>query len=283
LDIGVVTRSFPELSNRECAELMARNGFRSTELCFSQTDAKYWVYNGRCDISALTDARAREIIEIYRGQGIQVAAIGVFTNLLEPDERGLDANIEYFERHMEIAAANDVPFVSTETGFIPGKRGVQLETYESTFARLVLSFQRLAVAAYRQGVHVCLESCVLDPVPSAKRTRDFIAQVGSDRIKVLLDPANLIANSSEEDMFRYLAPHVGYFHGKDRKVNDAKGRIVGDGDIDWPLFLELYHKHAEGVPFILEYVNAGNCVEVRDRVLAADARRRNGSAREKTT
>ena len=174
---------------------------------------------------------------------------------------------------MEIAAANGVPYVSTETGFVPGHRGVQLETYESAFARLVQSFQRLAIAAARQDVRVCLESCVLDPVPSAKRTRDFIAQVGSDRIKVLLDPANLIANSSEEDMFRYLSPHVGYFHGKDRKVNDAKGRVVGDGDIDWPLFLELYHRHNPGVPFILEYVNADNFCEVRDRVLEADKQR----------
>jgi sugar phosphate isomerase/epimerase len=277
VDVGVVTRSFPQLSNRETADLLARNGFRWTELCFSQTDSSYWVYNGRSDISSLTDERAREIIEAYRRRGVEVTAIGVFTNLLEPDERELDENIDTFERHMEIAEANGVPYLSTETGFVPGARGVRLETYESDFARLVLSFQRLAVAAARHGVHVCLESCVLDPIPSAKRTRDFIAQVGSDRIKVLLDPANLIANSSEEDMFRYLAPHIGYFHGKDRKVNDAKGRVVGDGDIDWPLFLDLYHEHCEGVPFLLEYVNAENFVAIRDRVLELDRRR--GEAR----
>jgi len=270
LDIGVVTRSFPQLSNRETADLLANAGFRWIELCFVQTDSKYWVYNGRSDLAGLTDERARAIIDTYRERGIEVTAIGVFTNLLEPDERELDANIDTFERHMEIAAANGVPYVSTETGFVPGRRGVQLDTYESAFAQLVQSFQRLAVAAFRQGVHVCLEPCVLDPVPSAKRTRDFIAQVGSDRIKVLIDPANLIANSSEEDMFRYLSPHVGYFHGKDRKVNDAKGRVVGEGDIDWPLFLDLYHGHTEGVPFILEYVNADNFREARDRVLEAD-------------
>ena len=72
-------------------------------------------------------------------------------------------------------------------------------------------------------------------------------------------------------MFRYLAPHVAYFHGKDRKVNDRGGRVVGDGDIDWPLFLRLYHRHTEGVPFILEYVNTNDFLKIRDRVLAADA------------
>jgi len=276
MDVGVVSRSFPKLSNREVADLLASNGFRWTELCFKQTDSDYWVYNGRSDIAALTDKRAREIVGVYRDRNVEVSVIGVFTNLLEPDDRELEANIAYFERHMQIASACGVPYVATETGFIPGKRGVQFETYESAFSRLLDSFSRLATLAERYGVWVCLESCVLDPIPSAKRARDFIEQVkarsGVDRIKVLLDPANLIANSSEEDMFRYLLPHLGYFHGKDRKVNDASGRVVGDGDIDWPLFLELYHRHAEGVPFILEYVNMDNFRQVRDRVLEADRR-----------
>jgi sugar phosphate isomerase/epimerase len=273
MDLGVVTRSFPQLSNREVADLLAANGFRWTELCFKQTDSDYWVYNGRSDLSDMRNERSRQIVETYRSAGIEVSCIGVFTNLLEPDDEELEANLRYFERHMEIAAYNGVPFVATETGFVPGKRGVQLETYESAFARLVASFKRLCDLAERHGVEVCLEACVLDPIPSAKRARDFIAQVGSSRLKVLLDPANYIANSDEEDMFKYLAPHIGYLHGKDRHVNDAKGRLVGDGDIDWPLFLHLYHRHAEGKPFIFEYVTIETFLTARDRILAADRER----------
>ena len=270
MDVGVVTRSFPELTNRETAELLAASGFKWTELCFSQTDSKYWVYNGRSDLSDFSDARSRTVVAEYTDRGIAVSAIGVYTNLLEPDETELKKNLAYFERLMEIAATNDVPYVATECGFIPGQRGVRLETYESAFQRLVDNFGWLADRAARHGVVVALEPCVLDVVPSAKRTADFIAQVGSDRVGVVLDPANLIANSSEEDMFRYLAPHIAYFHGKDRKVNDVKGRVVGDGDIDWALFLSLYHRHTDGYPFILEYVKRDNFCSIRDRVLAAD-------------
>jgi sugar phosphate isomerase/epimerase len=71
-------------------------------------------------------------------------------------------------------------------------------------------------------------------------------------------------------MFRHLAPHIAYIHGKDRKVNDAVGRSLGDGDIDWPLFLGLWRRHAEGVPFVLEYVGAADLRKIRDRVLAAE-------------
>ncbi|CAG7597857.1 hypothetical protein PAESOLCIP111_00179 [Paenibacillus solanacearum] len=270
MDVGVVSRSFRQLTNREAAELIATNGFAWTELCFSQTDSNYWVYNGRSDLSELTDARSKEIVETYRSQGVSVPSLGVFTNLLEPDDEEWERNLAYFERHMQIAALNGIPYVATECGFVKGARGVQADRYETAYQRLVDSFRRLAAMAERYGVHVALEPCVLDVVPSAKRTADFIKEVGSDRVRVLLDPANLIANSSEEDMFRYLAPHIAYFHGKDRKVNDAYGRAVGDGDIDWPVFLKLYHTYTEGVPFILEYVTADNFCEIRDRVLAAD-------------
>lgn len=272
MNIGVVTRSFPELTNDETAKLMSESGLTSTELCFSQTDSNYWVYNGRSDVSELTNEKGKQIVRTYRDNGISVTSIGVFTNLLEPDEKELGQNLDYFDRMMEIASINEVPYVSTECGFIPGKRGVQFETYESAFTRFVETFKVLADKAAKYNVHVALEPCVLDIVPSAKRTADFIDQVGSDRIRVLLDPANLIANSSEEDMFHYLAPHIGYFHGKDRKVNDARGRVVGDGDINWSLFLDLYHRHADGVPFILEYVNRRNFRDICDRVLEVDKR-----------
>ena len=255
------------MKNRDIAVFLSRNGFKWTELCFASIDAKYWVYNGRSDISTLTEDRAAELVSDYRSRGVEVTSIGVFTNLIEPDEQELAQNLAYFEAHMAIASQNQIPYVATECGFIPGRRGICADTYESDFQRLISSLKWLVQKAEEYNVAIALEPCVLDVVPSAKRMRDLIEQVESDRLKVLLDPANLIANSSEEDMFNYLAPHIAYFHGKDRKVNDTYGRVFGDGDIDWPLFFNLYHNYTPGVPFILEYVNIDNVCEIRDRVL----------------
>jgi len=271
MDVGVVTRSFGQLSNEETADLLAEKGFRWTELCFSQTDSKYWVYNGRSDLSDMTDERSQTVVETYRGRGVEVPVLGVFTNLIDPDDSEREQNLLYFERMMQIAAVNGIPTVVTECGFIPGARGVNADIYEEVFERLLNSFRWLLERAETYDLDVALEPCVIDIVPSAKRTADFISQLGSPRVKVLLDPANLIANSSEEDMFRHLTPHIAYFHGKDRKVNDRTGQLVGDGDVNWPLFLKLYHEHTEDFPFILEYVNINNFCEIRDRVLAFDA------------
>ncbi len=271
MKIGVVSRSFAGMSSHETARRIAEAGFASTELCFAFTDANFWVYNGWKDLAELTDEKAREIVETFRREGVEVASLGAFSSLLEPDEALMERNLALYERYIQLAAANGVPAVATETGFVPGRRGIQADTYEKDFSYFKQNLCRVLEAAERYGVDIALEPCVLDVVPSAKRARDLIAQCGSERLKILLDPANLIAASDEEDMFKYLAPHVSYFHGKDRKVNDTYGRLLGDGDINWPKFFALYHKHCEGKPFILEYVNNDNCEAIRERALAFDS------------
>jgi sugar phosphate isomerase/epimerase len=208
MNAGITTRSFSGMSTENAAKAMSQTGFKCTELCFSQSDFNYWVYNGQGKIDHLVPENAKNVVDIYNKHGIEVSALGVFTNLIEPDDAILNSNIEYFIRHMEFAAFSGIKYVSTECGFIPGNRGVQAHTYETVFERLKQSIIRLATAAKEFDLYIALEPCVIDIIPSAKRMKDFIEQIESDRLKVLLDPANLIANSSEEDMFRYLSPYI---------------------------------------------------------------------------
>ena len=105
--VGVVSRSFPEMTNEQTADFMKENGFPTTELCLSATDSKYWTYNGTSDLSDLTDERFASICEIYRSRGIELSALGVFTNLIEPDE----------EKRADIAKGG---LVLTGRGVLPG-------------------------------------------------------------------------------------------------------------------------------------------------------------------
>ena len=268
--VGVVSRSFPGYDNVQVADYMKEHGFLTTELCLTATDSDYWRYNSTSDLSSLTDERFAEICGIYRSRGIELVSLGVFTNLIEPDDAKRDVTLAYFKRHIELAGKNGIPYVSTECGFDPEKRGILTTFYESAINRIKDSLRILLEECDRWNVDIALETCVIDVIPSAKRARAILAQVNHPRLKILLDPANLIANSSEEDMYRYLSDKIAYFHGKDRHVNDTMGCALGDGDIDWVRFLRLYHQYNEGAPFILEYVNPDTMCAVRDRALAFD-------------
>ncbi|MBE6952802.1 MAG: sugar phosphate isomerase/epimerase [Ruminococcaceae bacterium] len=270
LNFGITTRSFNGLSAEACAARMREIGLKCTELCFVFSDLNCWAYNGVADISVLTSETVRSAVETIRAAGVEIVSLGVFSNLLEPDAEKLEQVFAYYRRFIELAAENHIPYIATENGFVPGQRGICADTFESKFIYFRDNMVRLADMAAEYGVSVAFEPCVLDLTPSAKRTRDFLLQCGRENLKILLDPANMIANCDEEDMFKYLAPYVAYFHGKDRHVNDTYGCNLGDGEIDWAKFLSLYHRHTDGRPFILEYVKNEDCEEIRDRTFAFD-------------
>ncbi|MBR4942208.1 MAG: sugar phosphate isomerase/epimerase [Clostridia bacterium] len=272
LKVGMVTRSLFGFSVEDCAAKLAEFGFTSTEFCFTFPEMNLWLYNGAADMSPVTDEWAENAAKIFRDKGIELVSVGAFTNPNEADPDKFNDVCNCFEGYCRIARAMGIPYVSTETGFVPGKRGINTDTYEADFRRFADNMGKLCDIAEKYGVSIAFEPCMLDVTPSAKRTRDFIEFVGKPNLKVLLDPANLIHNSDEKDMFRYLAPHLAYIHGKDRLITDTYGRNVGEGIIDWVEFFKLYHTYAEGVPFILEYVNAENCCSVRDLCLEFNER-----------
>jgi sugar phosphate isomerase/epimerase len=257
--LGIVSRSFNGYSVKETANVLSANECTCTELCFSHSDLSGWKYNGVGDYQGITPHVVSQKAKEFRQAGIEVTALGVFTNLLEPDQELRDRNLNFFTANIAYAKEAGIPYVSTECGFIPGRRGINADTYEDDYNRFKQSVIRVARDASEAGIALALEACILDVIPSAKRLRDLIDQIrqeeGLDNVKVLLDPANFLANSSEEDMFFYLKDNIAYFHGKDRKINAAYGCMIGDGDVNWIHFMKLYRQHTPEIPFILEYVN----------------------------
>ena len=262
MKIGVVSRSYPKMTVKETAEFMSARGFNCTELCMLHPDFGGWAYNGlsALDENGITKELVKEKADVFRSRGIEVTALGVFTDLLSPDDAYRNECVGMFIRCMDFAEHAGIKNLSTELGFRPGRRGITTDVYEQDFTRLKQSFTALGAAARDRGLNICVEACVIDVIPSAKRLRDFILQIeaesGLKNIKVLLDMANFIANSDEDDVFKYLAPYIAYCHGKDRKVNDVAGRMFGDGDIDWVKFFKNYFALTPDAPFIFEYVDA---------------------------
>ena len=256
---GIVTRSYNNMKIPEAAKFMASKGYNCTELCMGHPDFGKFQYNQvpALDECGITKDVVKEKADIMRDNGIEVVSLGVFTNLLTPDDNLRKQCIDGYIHCMDFAAYAGIKTLPTELGFRPDKRGITTDVYESDFQRLLESFTILGNAAKERGVEIAIEACVIDVVPSAKRLRDFIQQIykasGLTNIKVLLDMANFLANSDEDDVFKYLTPYISYFHGKDRYVNDCKGRIFGEGDIDWVKFFMNFFKITPHLPFILEY------------------------------
>ena len=135
---------------------------------------------------------------------------------------------------------------------------VEYHFREPVWNRMVATGKELGALAERHGAVVLMEPFFRGFLASAKRTRLFLEEVGSPRIRALLDPANLLEVNDLEEMFGQLQPYIDCLHAKDRKLHVDRGVPAGQGDLDYRKFVSLAAKHTPKAPLILEYVGAGD-------------------------
>lgn len=260
LTVGIATLGFGDYTNRRLAVELAAQGFRTVQLFFNQTDSRYWKYNGRSDLSDLTAARCQEIADAYRSAGIAIHSLGVYTNLIHPDEAERKANLAYFEAMMKAARAMGVRNLITEAGHYELEKpsSVAYHFQEEVWKRMVATAKELAQLAERHDVTVLFEPFFRGFLASAKRTRVFLEEVGSPRIRALLDPANLLEVNDLGEMFEQLNAWIDCLHAKDRKLHVDRGVPAGQGDLDYRKFVALAARHTPKAPLILEYVGASD-------------------------
>ena len=258
LTIGMATLGFEKLTNAEVSKELAAAGIHTIQLFLSQTDSKYWAYNSRADVSSLTPERCQAIADAYRRAGINIHSIGVYTNLIHPDQAERKANLAYFRAMMEVGRRMGVRTFVTEAGHYQDPKGpephVPLHFQDALWPQTVATVRELAAQAEEFDAKVLLEPFYRGFLATAKRVRLFLEEVNSPRIRALLDPANLIEVNDLEEMFHQLGPWIDCLHAKDRKLHIELGVAAGQGDIDYPKFVSLAAQRTPHAPLILEYV-----------------------------
>jgi len=259
--IGMATTEFRGHSNSALARELSAAGLRTIQLFLTQTDSNYWKYNGRSDLAGLTPARAAEIAAIYRAAGLQIHSLGVYTNMIHPEEAERRANLSYFEAMMRVGAAMGVRTFITEAGHYRPQApepGGPYHWQEPVWRTMVATAKELARMADAHGATVLMEPYFEGFLATAKRTRVFLEEVGSPRIRALLDPANLLEVNDLQEMFDELGPWIDCFHAKDRKLHVVRGVAAGEGDLDYRKFVRLAAARRPAAPLILEYVGPNN-------------------------
>ena len=269
MKLGIVTLTFPNRTNEEAAQIIADNGFEHAQLFFCQTDSKYWRYNGRADVSHIKGSESQRIIEPYRIHNIEVTALAVYTNPIEPGDVEWEENLNYFYEMMRIASEMEVKVLITEGGHVhrEGKEDLGATMSEASWNRIIQFAKRLIGKAEEYDVVVAFEPYFLTQLSSAKRARDFIDITKSDRIRIMLDPANLLPNNSLDEMFAQLGPYIAGIHAKDRKIGVHGGVSAGHGDLDYARFVQLCMEYVPDLPIIIEYVTEENFLQAKEHLL----------------
>ena len=270
--VGVATTDFRDQTNRSLAEELKSQRVRRIQLFFTQKDSNYWKYGQRSGLEGMTPERAREIAGIYRAAGITIDALGVYAALIHPDPAERKAHLAYFDAMMKLGAHMGVRTFLSEMGHYhpPGPApAVCYDWQDEVWTTAVATGKELAAIAEANNATVLLEPVYRSLLASAKRTRLFLEEVGSPRVRAQLDPANLLEVNDLEEMFAQLKPWIGGIHAKDRKLHVTKGVAAGHGDLDYRKFVTLSARHAQGIPLVIEYAGTKNYRQALEHLRAA--------------
>jgi sugar phosphate isomerase/epimerase len=237
--LGIFAKTFPERDPKAVLSAAAAAGFGVVQ------------YNMACSgLSAMPDAAPAGVVAAIRSSsgetGVEIAALSGTYNMIHPDRAERARGHARLETLAAVASALSTRLITLCTGtrdpddqwrWHPGN-----DTPEA-WADLLASMEIALATADRYDVDLGIEPELANVVSSAEKARRLIDQLGSARVKVVLDPANLFERETIAAQRRIvaaaidrLADRIVIGHAKDR-TSEGGFTAAGKGVLDYQHFL----------------------------------------------
>jgi sugar phosphate isomerase/epimerase len=174
-----------------------------------------------------------------------VALSGTY-NMAHPDKAVRDDGLRRLTTVIEVSAALSIPLVTLCTG--TRNRDDQWAHHPdnadpSAWADMAKEMEKALGIAERHGVDLGIEPEQANIVTSAGDAMRLIAEMGSRRLRIVLDPANLFERANAEEARAIVTEaietttgHVAMAHAKDR-LADGRFATAGQGVVDFADFI----------------------------------------------
>jgi sugar phosphate isomerase/epimerase len=257
--IGIFAKSFAGDDPMTVLRVAAAAGYSAVQ------------YNMACSgIGALPEAISPKVAAAVRAAsratGVEISAVSATYNMTDPDPVRRAAGRRAFRAIAAAAAAMGTRLVTVCSGSLDAQdqwRAHPGNDSAEAWAEMLAEFALLLPLAEAQDLMIGVEPELANIVSSAARARALIDTLGSDRIGIVLDPANLFEVGTAVDRARVIGEAVDLLgdrivmaHAKDRA---ADGRFVaaGQGVIDFPGFLTSLRRAGFDGPLITHGLDAG--------------------------
>ncbi|UVI30953.1 sugar phosphate isomerase/epimerase family protein [Paenibacillus spongiae] len=225
-------------------------------------------------------ALGERIKQAFAKAGVEIAAIGGYSNLLHQDPEARENVHRRFVGLMKLCQQVGSPMLCSETGtFHPSSDWDwdPANSNEGALTALIETVRPLAETAKKYGVILGFEPYVMNVAYSAERAARFVKELGADNVQLVADPAGFLDKISltkqEEEIpkaFEAMAPHLGLVHVEDC-LPDPNGHFLfkgsGHGMLDYTIFMEQVARTGYKGPLILEHLNEDEVAGAREYVL----------------
>lgn len=228
-----------------------------------------------CTPAALTPGYANYLKSVFSRNGIDIAVLGNYLNLLHPDDAYLCNAVEKYYAHIRFASLLGCGMVGTETGapnaeykFCPECRK------DETLSLFIKRLKPIVRCAEEFGVIFAIEPVARHSVYDPKSCRRVLDEIGSHNLQVLFDPVNMLDLDNvdrREELFQeaieLLGKDMAMIHLKDFvRANEGYGLKsvgAGTGEMDYSSIMRYLKKEKPFIYATLENTNPENAAACR--------------------
>ena len=255
--LGVRAHDFGKRPVEELAERIAGKGFSCVQLAPPKAIAGF-----DPDVGELSPGFACRVKEAFERRHIQIAVLGCYINLADPDVRQRQRQLARFKEYLRYARDFGCSVVGTETGsvnpdfsFHPGNRG------EEAFQTVLGSVRELVAEAERFGVCVGIEGVERYVISDPPRIRRLIDGIGSNNLQIIFDPVNLLSGENYwrqdaiiKESFELFGDRIAILHAKDFVVEGGSLQPVlsGQGMLNYGLLMDLIKARKPYINILME-------------------------------
>ncbi len=227
--------------------------------------------------------------ESFNRFGVQPVVLNAYANLIHPDQATRATNVAWLQEALCSAAALNIPWVNT----MAGTRDPTLAFWayhpenfdDDTWRCLLESVCQVLDATSEATAGLTLEPYMLTPLSSAERLRQIVDEIDSPRLRLILDPVNIIPPSDyhrSASALRWMFEQLGLWivgaHAKDHYLHRARAtiqideRIPGQGELDYETFVRCLDA-LPGASMIIEHLKEDGHILAAKRHITEVAQR----------
>lgn len=237
--LGIFAKTFAGTEPAAVLKAAQQAGYETTQ------------FNLACaGLPSMPDAVSGAVILAIRAAaqltGVSIAALSGTYNMAHPDKAVRNDGLRRLAVVVEVAAALDIPLVTLCTG---SRNATDQWAYHpdnatpAAWSDMAAEMAKALALAENAGVDLGIEPEQANIVTSAKDATRLIGDMGSKRLKIVLDPANLFEHATPGEARAIVAAaideaagHIVMAHAKDRH-GDGGFATAGQGVVDFPDFV----------------------------------------------
>lgn len=231
---------------------MADMGYEVTQLAFCSVAECAFEAAPHIEIPGHVSADALAAIRrASRETGLPVGAVNGTWNMTHADPEIREEGLRRFDSFLRAVADLECPIVTLCSGT---RSPEHLWKYDpateapEAWEDMLDSMRRAAKLAERYGITMAIETEAANVIDTPERARRIMDEVGSPRLKMILDCANLFHNGEArpenvrptiDRAMQYFGRDIVLAHGKDIRAGDGIDFCgTGSGIVDFPYMVQ---------------------------------------------